>query len=213
MIEADNKQGVWRDDPGQSGEGGSIGDIGTHAENLLRYITGLSIEEVAADIKAFVEGRKLDDNANMLLRLSGGARGILHCSQICIGHENDLYIKVYGELGSLEWHQIEPNTLTVSWPDKPKETWRASAGYLDPVVAAVSRTPGGHPEGYLEGFANVYREFGNHILAVESGTAADKEWDYPGIVDAVEGMGFIRAVVTSSKANAAWTNIPALIAA
>jgi predicted dehydrogenase len=214
LIEATGqKQSGWRTNSKQSGEAGCVGDIGSHAENLLVYITGLDIVDVAADLTTFVDGRELDDDASMLLRLQNGAKGILHCSQISIGHENDLYIQVYGELGSLEWHQVNPNTLEVNWPDKPKETWRTKGGsYLCDASNGATRTPSGHPEGYLEAFANVYHQFGLHILAAENGDLEGDTFDYPRITEAAKGMAFIRAAVTSSQNNTAWVNIPALLA-
>jgi predicted dehydrogenase len=200
------KQAEWRTDPARSGAAGCVGDIGTHAENLAEYITGLRIKELAADLTTFVEGRLLDDDANVLLRFHGGAKGVLHCSQISIGEENNLNIRVYGEKAGLEWHQREPNTLLVKWPDRPAEIFRTSSGYLGREASAATRTPGGHPEGYLEAFANIYRAFAGSIRARLEGRAATEiENDFPKIEDGVRGMAFIEAVVASSKANAAWT--------
>ena len=200
------KQAEWRTDPKRSGAAGCMGDIGTHAENLAEYISGLEISELAADLTAFVDGRLLDDDGNVLLRFTNGAKGLLHASQISVGCENNLHIRVYGETGGVEWSQIEPNTLTVHRIDKPTEIWRAGQGYLSDVATQNSRTPAGHPEGYLEAFANVYRNFANHIRAVEDGTEADAiVTDYPRIEDGIRGMSFIEAVVASSANNAAWT--------
>ncbi|NDG72055.1 MAG: gfo/Idh/MocA family oxidoreductase, partial [Proteobacteria bacterium] len=183
-----------------------IGDIGTHAENLAEYITGLRIQELAADITAFVEGRLLDDDANVLLRFEGGAKGILHASQISVGEENNLNIRIYGETGGLEWHQREPNTLLLKWPDRPIEILRTGMGYLGKAAASATRTPPAHPEGYLEAFANIYRNFANHLASVIDGTTPDPvSLDYPGIEDGIRGMAFIEAVVASSQANARWT--------
>ena len=206
-LEADGaKQAEWRTDPKRSGAAGCMGDIGTHAENLAEYISGLSIKELAADLTSFVDGRLLDDDGNVLLRFEGGAKGILHSSQISVGCENNLNIRLYGETGGLEWNQIEPNTLTVHRLGKPSEVWRTGNDYVGAAAAANSRTPFGHPEGYLEAFANVYRNFVNHIRAVEDGTEVTEEiTDYPKIDDGIRGMAFIEAVVSSSSANAAWT--------
>ena len=202
------KQAGWRTDPSQSGAGGCVGDIGTHAENLAEYITGLKISELAADITSFVEGRLLDDDVNVLLRFDNGAKGILHSSQISVGEENNLNIRVYGEIGGIEWHQREPNTMLVKWLDQPMQVYRTANGYLGKNAASASRTPPAHPEGYLEAFANIYKNFANHIRAFESGTTPDEvALDYPKIEDGIRGMAFIEAVVASSKGNAAWTRL------
>ena len=204
------KQAAWRTDPTRSGAAGCIGDIGTHAENLAEYITGLQISELAADLTAFVKGRKLDDDGNVLLRFKGGAKGVLHSSQISVGEENNLNIRVYGELGGLEWHQNEPNTLLVKWMDQPMQVYRTANGYLSDAAKAAGRTPPSHPEGYLEAFANIYKNFATAIRALQAGKKLAKDDvanDYPKIEDGVRGMAFIEAVVASSKANAAWTKI------
>ena len=204
------KQAGWRTDPKRSGAAGSMGDIGTHAENLAEYISGLPIEELAADLTAFVAGRKLDDDGNVLLRFKGGAKGVLHCSQISVGEENNLNIRVYGEKGGLEWHQREPNTLLVKWPDQPMQVYRTANGYLSAAARAAGRTPPAHPEGYLEAFANIYKNFAAHIRAgLEKRPPAknDPALDYPKIEDGVRGMAFIEAVVKSSRKNAAWTKL------
>ena len=208
-LEADGaKQAEWRTDPKRSGAAGCMGDIGTHAENLAEYVSGLTISELAADLTSFVDGRLLDDDGNVLLRFENGAKGVLHASQISVGCENNLQIRVYGESGGAEWHQIEPNTLLVHRIDKPTEIWRAGQGYLGATATANCRTPAGHPEGYLEAFANVYRNFANHIRAVGDGSEVDEHMlDYPGIDDGIRGMAFIEAVVGSSANNAAWTKL------
>ncbi len=199
------KQAEWRTDPKRSGAAGCMGDIGTHAENLAEYITGLQIKELLADLTAFVPGRALDDDGNVLLRFENGAKGILHASQISVGTENDLNIRVYGEKGGLRWNQVEPNSLYVYRADKPCEIWRTGNGYVGENAAANTRTPFGHPEGYLEAFANVYRNFANHIRAVNAGETPDpKVTDYPKIDDGIRGMAFISAVVDSSSQGAAW---------
>ena len=206
------KQAAWRTDPKRSGAAGSIGDIGTHAENLAEYITGLQISELAADITTFVKGRKLDDDGNVLLRFKGGAKGILHCSQISVGEENNLNIRVYGELGGIEWHQKAPNTMLVKWLDQPMQTYRTGLGYLGANAKAATRTPPAHPEGYLEAFANIYKNFALAIRARLEGRKLAKgepATDYPKIEDGIRGMAFIEAVVKSSKANAAWTKLEA----
>ena len=202
------KQAGWRTDPKQSGAGGCVGDIGTHAENLAEYITGLHIKELAADLTSFVEGRQLDDDVNVLLRFDNGAKGVLHSSQISVGEENNLNIRVYGEIGSLEWHQKEPNTMLVKWMDQPMQVFRTANGYLCPAALAAGRTPPAHPEGYLEAFANIYKNFAQHIRCLITNSAPDAlVTDYPKIQDGVRGMAFIEAVVASSKANAAWTKL------
>ena len=204
------KQADWRTDPKRSGAAGSIGDIGTHAENLAEYVTGLQIKELAADITTFVKGRKLDDDGNVLLRFKGGAKGVLHCSQISVGEENNINLRVYGEKGGIEWHQQEPNTLLVKWIDEPMQVYRTANGYLGANAAAATRTPPAHPEGYLDAFANIYVNFANHIRAkVERRKLAknDPALDYPKVKDAIRGMAFIEAVVKSSKNNARGTKL------
>jgi len=208
VEESGQKQAAWRTDPTKSGAAGCVGDIGTHAENLAEYITGLQIKELAADLSTFVEGRLLDDDANMLLRFEGGAKGVLHCSQISVGEENNLNIRVYGEKGGLEWHQKEPNTMLVKWLDQPMQVYRTGMGYLGAQAAAATRTPPAHPEGYLEAFATVYKNFAAALRAKAEGRAPTAiENDFPKIEDGIRGMAFIDAVITSSKANAAWTKV------
>jgi predicted dehydrogenase len=210
IEESGQKQAAWRTDPKRSGVAGCVGDIGTHAENLAEYITGLKISELAADLTTFVKGRKLDDDGNILLRFKGGAKGVLHCSQISVGEENNLSIRVYGEKGGIEWHQKEPNTMLVKWPDQPMQVYRTANGYLGKAAAAAGRTPPAHPEGYLEAFANIYKDFANHIRAKVDGKKLPKDdlaLDYPTIEDGVRGMAFIEAVVASSKGNAKWTKL------
>jgi predicted dehydrogenase len=208
LEESGQKQAGWRTDPKKSGAAGCVGDIGTHAENLAEYVTGLHIKELAADITTFVEGRLLDDDANVLLRFDNGAKGVLHCSQISVGEENNLNIRVYGEKGGLEWHQKEPNTMKVQWLDQPAQLYRTANGYLGKNAAAATRTPPAHPEGYLEAFANIYKNFANAIRArLEKREPTEIENDYPKIEDGIRGMAFIEAVVASSKKNAAWTKL------
>jgi predicted dehydrogenase len=210
VEESGQKQAAWRTDPKRSGAAGCVGDIGTHAENLAEYITGLKISELAADITAFVEGRLLDDDANVLLRFEGGAKGVLHCSQISVGEENNLNIRVYGELGGIEWHQKEPNTMLVKWLDQPMQVYRTANGYLSPAAAAAGRTPPAHPEGYLEAFANIYKNFASTLRArLEGREPTEIENDFPKIEDGIRGMAFIDAVVASGHNNAAWTKVEA----
>lgn len=206
LEDTDQKQAAWRTDPGKSGAAGCMGDIGTHAGNLAEYITGLEIEELAADLTAFVDGRLLDDDGNILLRFKGGAKGVLHASQISVGEENNLNIRVYGEKGGLEWHQNEPNSLLVKWLEEPMQVYRTGNGYLGEAAAKAARTPPSHPEGYLEAFANIYLCFARHIRCVIDGTKPDTlVTDYPKIDDGIRGMAFIEAAVKSAQNNAAWT--------
>jgi predicted dehydrogenase len=198
------KQASWRTDPKRSGAAGCMGDIGTHAENLARYITGLEIEQLCADLSTFVKGRRLDDDGNVLLRYKGGAKGVLHASQICVGDENDLNIRVYGTKASLDWHQEHPNELVVKYGDKPREVWRRGNGYDGEEAKRFTRIPAGHPEGYLEAFGNIYREAFRAVAAEVEGRPPPRKLDYPTIDDGVEGMAFIEAVVRSSRLGARW---------
>ena len=202
------KQAGWRTDPKRSGVAGCMGDIGTHAENLARYITGLHIESLCADLTTFVKGRKLDDDGNVLVRYKGGAKGVLHSSQISIGDENMLNIRVYGTKAGLEWRQEFPNELVVKYADQPRQTWRRGNGYLTPRVGRFTRIPAGHPEGYLEAFANIYLEAYRAISAEVEGKRQPKDLDFPTIEDGVEGMVFIETVVKSSKLGAKWLKFP-----
>ncbi len=205
LEDADQKQAAWRTDPTKSGIAGAMGDIGTHAENLAEYISGLKITEMCADISTMVEGRQLDDDGNVLLRFENGARGILHASQIAAGEENNLNIRIYGEFGGLEWHQMEPNTLKVKWLDKPTQIYRTGVGALHPESLAHTRIPAGHPEGYLEAFANIYRNVAHCIEARNKGLAADPLLtDFPSVDDGVRGMNFIYKVIESGKSESKW---------
>lgn len=202
------KQAAWRTDPDKAGMAGAMGDIGTHAENLAEYITGLKIAELCADLTTFVEGRLLDDDGNVLLRFDNGAKGILHASQICAGEENDLNIRVYGTRGGLHWRQQEPNSLVVKWLDKPMQVYRTGAGSLAPEAQAHTRIPAGHPEGYLEAFANIYRNFAICLRAHLEGTTPDPLYtDFPTVSDGVRGMLFIQKVVESSRKGAVWVKV------
>jgi predicted dehydrogenase len=206
QVEASGqKQAAWRTDPTKSGIAGAMGDIGTHAENLAEYVTGLQISELCADISIFVPGRLLDDDGNILLRFNNGAKGILFASQIAAGEENNLNIRVYGEKGGLEWHQMEPNTLLVKWLDQPTQVYRTGVGTLYPETLAHFRIPAGHPEGYLEAFANIYRNFAMCVRARLAGVEPDPlHTDFPSIHDGVRGMRFIEKVIESGKSNQKW---------
>jgi len=201
------KQAEWRTDPKRSGAAGCMGDIGTHAENLARYITGLHIEELCADLTAFVPGRKLDDDGNVLLRFKGGAKGILHSSQISVGDENNLNIRVYGTKAAVEWYQEHPNELIVKFPDQPRQVWRRGNGYVT-VPGHFTRIPFGHPEGYLEAFGNIYQEIFRAVRAEVAGKKVPKTCDFPTIDDGIEGMLFIDTVVKSAAKGARWTKFP-----
>ncbi len=204
-------QAVWRTDPGQSGIAGAIGDIGTHCENLSEYITGLKITEICADITTFVKGRRLDDDGNCLLRFENGAKGILHVSQIAIGEENNLAIWVYGTKKSLEWHQEHPNHLAVKEPDGPVQVYRRGNPYIGTKSAAAARAtrlPFGHPEAFIEAFANIYCNFADTIRASLAGKKPDTLiLDFPNVHDGARGMLFIEAVVASSRSSRKWTRI------
>ena len=203
LEDTGQKQAAWRSDPAKSGVAGAIGDIGTHAENLAEYITGLKITKLCADLTSFVGGRLLDDDGNILLQFDNGAKGVLHCSQISVGEENALNIRVYGETGGLEWHQQEPNTLLVKWLDKPTEIYRTGMAYLSDTAKSATRLPAGHPEGFLEAFANIYLGFVKAVKAHQSGEATIL-FDFPTIDDGVRGMQFIEKVVESSKSDLKW---------
>ncbi|MDA0779300.1 MAG: Gfo/Idh/MocA family oxidoreductase [Proteobacteria bacterium] len=200
------KQATWRVDPKRSGIGGALGDIGTHAENLVAYITGLKIDELAVDLGRFGAGRVLDDDGNVLLRMENGAKGTMSFSQIAVGEENGLAIKVYGDKGSLEWHQENPNKLITHSLNKPVKIFTPNGNDLYPEALHVSRIPAGHPEGYLEAFATIYKNFATHLLAFLNGETIDN-LDYPNVHDGVRGMQFIYAAVESDKNNAAWTKM------
>ena len=203
-----HKQADWRTDPARSGAAGCVGDIGTHAFNLAEFVCGLPVEQLAAELTSFVEGRKLDDNAGMLLRFAGGARGMLWSSQVAVGHENALRLRVYGENASLEWAQEQPNALLFSrYGEPPRVIRRAGAG-ATPVAGHASRIPAGHPEGYLEAFAQIYRDLADQITAHRAGRAPDPATLLvPGIAEGVRGMRFITAAVASSRNAAAWTKV------
>ena len=201
-----NKQAAWRTDPAKSGVAGAMGDIGTHAFNLLEYVTGLEVTRLCADINTVVAGRRLDDDGAVLLKLSNGASGMLIATQIAAGEENNVKIRVYGDRGGVEWQQVDANTLQVKWLDKPAETWRTGTGYVGAAAQHNARTPAGHPEGYLEAFANLYRNFALCVLARNAGTLPPPEaLDYPSLREGVRGMAFIENVIASGKSSEKWT--------
>jgi predicted dehydrogenase len=203
-----NLQASWRTDPKQSGMGGAIGDIGTHAANLAEYITGLKITEVCAMLNTVVPGRLLDDDSSMLIRFENGASGVLMATQVAAGEENNLNIRVYGEKGGLEWKQEEPNSMILKWLDRPKEIIRTGMSYLSQDAKNFTRTPAGHPEGYLEAFANIYRAFSKAVRDYKPGVKINtKDYDFPGVDDGVHGMSFVQTVVESSKSTQKWTKL------
>ncbi|MCX6212268.1 MAG: Gfo/Idh/MocA family oxidoreductase [Bacteroidetes bacterium] len=204
-----NAQAAWRTDPKKSGKSSVMGDIGTHAAHLAEYISGAKITEVCAELNTMVEGRMLDDDGAVMLKFDNGAKGVLMASQVAAGEENNLKIRIYGEKGGIEWMQHEPNTLHVKWMDQPAQVLRAGGNYgdrLSPVAIHNSRTPGGHPEGYLEAFANIYRNFALTLGCKIDGTKPSAEMlDFPGIEDGLRGMAFIDNVVASSQSDTKWT--------
>ncbi len=202
----DNKQAGWRTDPSKSGIAGCMGDIGTHAFNLAEYVSGLQVTEICADLNTVVEGRKLDDDGAVLLRFNNSATGVLFATQIAAGEENNVKIRVYGEKGGIEWQQQDANTLLVKWLDKPTQIYRTGTGYVSSFASHNSRTPAGHPEGYLEAFANHYRNFALTVKAATNQEQAQPEWlDFPGMEDGVRGMAFVENVVRSNKSKEKWT--------
>jgi len=200
-----NKQAAWRMDPARAGLGGCVADIGTHAANLLEYVTDRPIEAVCADLSSFVEGRLLDDDAHMLLQLAGGAKGTLICSQIACGEENRLSLRVYGSQAGLEWQQQEPNTLLFKPAGRPWERWRTGHGYMGAAARAATRVPPGHPEGYLEAFANIYRGFMQDVRRVAIGQPPLRE--YSGAHEGLRGLRFVAQAVASSRAGSLWQNL------
>lgn len=201
-----NKQATWRTDPSKSGISGCMGDIGTHAAHLAEYISGLKITQLCADINTVVANRRLDDDGNVLLKFDNGANGILVASQIAAGEENSLKIKVYGEKGGLEWHQMEPNTLIVKWLDSPTQLYRTGNGYLSQIASYNTRIPSGHPEGYLEAFGNLYKNFALTLQAKSEGKEPTANMlDFPTAKDGVRGMAFIENVIASGKSTQKWT--------
>lgn len=200
-----HKQAAWRTDPARAGRGGCVGDIGTHAANLVEFVTGLRIEAVCADLSSFVAGRRLDDDANILLRLRGGAKGTLVCSQIACGEENRLALRIYGSRGALEWQQQEPNTLIHKPAGKPWALLRTGQSYLGESARAAARLPAGHPEGYLEALANIYRAFIADVRRASLGEPPVR--DYPGVQDGLRGLRFVAQAVASSRAGSVWMDV------
>ncbi|MFT3703237.1 MAG: Gfo/Idh/MocA family oxidoreductase [Agriterribacter sp.] len=202
-----NAQAAWRTDPKKSGKSGCMGDIGTHAAHLAEYISGLQITKMCADLNIMVEGRPLDDDGNVLLKFDNGAAGVLSASQVAAGEENNLNIRLYGEKAGLEWRQQEPNTLLVKWLDQPAQVYRTGGGYLGNFAKHNTRVPGGHPEGYLEAFGNIYRNFALSLSAKIDGEKPSAEiLDFPTAAEGVRGMAFIDNVVKSSASTEKWTD-------
>lgn len=199
------KQAAWRTDPKRSGIAGSMGDIGTHAFNLAEYISGLQVTNICADINTVVEGRQLDDDGTVLLKFDNGASGMLYATQVAAGEENNIRINIYCEKGGLEWKQEDNNSLIIKWLDKPAEILRAGNDYLSSLAKFNCRVPAGHPEGYLEAFANLYRNFALTLMAKQNGNEAMDEWkDFPGIEEGIRGLAFIENVIASGKCDTKW---------
>ncbi|SMD43417.1 Predicted dehydrogenase [Aquiflexum balticum DSM 16537] len=206
LLEYENKQAEWRTDPARNGKAGCFGDIGTHAFNLAEYVAGIKVAKICADLDIKVDGRPIDDDGAVLMRFENNASGILTASQIDAGCENNLKIRVFGEKAGLEWQQEDNNTLRLRWPDKPDEIYRAGTGYLGSLANENIRTPAGHPEGYIEAFANIYRNFARCIYALRKGEEPKPEWwDFPGAEDGIRGMAFIENVLKSSASDKKWT--------
>jgi len=206
-LESTNqKQASWRTDPNKSGIAGAMGDLGTHAESLVEYICGITITELSATLRKTVEGRKLDDDGHIIVKYSNGASGVLTASQIAAGEENKLTIQIYGDKGGLTWNQMYPNNLTLKWLDQPTQVYRTGVGDLCPSAQAHTRLPAGHPEGYIEAFANIYRNFATCLQAKIDGTDVNPIYDdYPTVQDGLRGMKFIETVIASSENHSAWT--------
>ena len=201
------KQAAWRTDPQQAGAAGCLGDIGTHAQNLVHYITGLQIEELCAEFTTFVPGRRLEDDANLLIRYQGGAKGILYSSQVSAGEENALSVRIYGTRGSLEWKQEQPNELVMKFLDAPRTTLRPGNGYLAASDSRFTRVPAGHPGGFVEAFANVYLEAMRAIKASIEGEVVVNDCDFPTVEDGVRSMFFLEAAVRSANAGGSWIRL------
>jgi predicted dehydrogenase len=202
---AGNKQAAWRTDPRQAGPSCCVGDIGTHAEHVLSFVSGQYIQSLCADVSSFVDGRMLDDDANILVRLSGGAKGVLMCSQIACGEANRLSIRIYGSTAGLEWHQEEPSTLIFKPADEPWQYLRTGRGYMGEAAKAMTRMPAGHPEGYVEALANIYRCFMVDVARVERGQTP--LGDYPGVREGLRGMKFVECVLASASAGGTWKDL------
>jgi predicted dehydrogenase len=200
-----NKQADWRTDPLKSGAAGAIGDIGTHAFNMAEYVSGLKVTKVCADVNIVVEGRKLDDDGSVLLKFEHGASGVLIATQVAAGEDNNIRVRVFGEKGGLDWSHREANNLYIKWADRPTEIWRTGESYLSSFAKENTRTPPGHPEGYLEAFANHYRNFARCVRAQMTGETPKAEWlDFPGIEEGIRGMLFIEKVIESGKSETKW---------
>ncbi|MEO8313214.1 MAG: Gfo/Idh/MocA family oxidoreductase [Pseudomonadota bacterium] len=206
LEQTGQKQSSWRTDPARSGAGGALGDIGTHAHHLAEFITGQNVDAVSADVTHFVEGRRLDDDANLLLRFSSGAKGTLVCSQVCCGEENDLWIRVYGTKGAIEWHQQEPNTLLFKPAGGAVQVRRTGKGFTSAEALGATRTPAGHPEGYLEAFATLYRRFAADVRRVARGETPQR--NYPCLEDGMRGLAFVAAALESARNASQWTSLP-----
>jgi predicted dehydrogenase len=208
-FEDDNhKQAEWRTDPAKSGIGGCMGDIGTHAFNLAEYVSGLQVTRLCADLNIHIEGRRLDDDAQIFLKFDNGATGLLAATQIATGAENNLRIRIYGEKAGLDWQQEDANSLIVRYPDKPDQIYRAGSGvpYLSSFAIENTRTPAGHPEGYIEAFANLYRNFARSLTAKQEGSNPKEEWlDFPGAEDGLRGMAFVQLAVENNESDKKWT--------
>jgi predicted dehydrogenase len=198
-------QAAWRTDPKRSGKAGAMGDIGTHAFNMAEYVSGLHVTHICADVNTKVEGRLLDDDGAALLKFNNGASGVLMATQIAAGAENNIKVRVFGEKGGLEWQQEDANSLLVKWPDQPAQIYRAGTGYADPFAKHNARTPAGHPEGYLEAFANLYRNFAATLRARMNGEEPTPEMlDFPSVEEGLRGMAFIEHVIASGKSEKKW---------
>lgn len=207
LEDSGQKQAGWRTDPERSGMGGCIGDIGTHAFNLAGFVTGLELDTLCADVQTFVEGRKLDDNAHVMLRYKGGARGMLWSSQVAPGNENALRLRVYGSKGGIEWSQEDPNYLWFTALGEPKQLLTRGGSGANDAANAVTRIPGGHPEGYLEGFANIYTDAARSIIGMRSGESPSQKTLVPTVQDGLAGVAFVTAVVTSSQEGGVWKSL------
>lgn len=208
MELTDHKQAAWRSDPEITGNVLTMGDVGTHAENLVEYITGLEVSEISTELSTLVAGRKMEDDIGILMRFKNGARGVFIASQVSAGEENNLRIKIYGEKGGLEWAQMEPNSLIVRWADKPIQILRAgnNSPGLSEIAKSYCRLPAGHPEGFIEAFANIYLEFARVLRAKINGEKTDSiSYDFPDAKDGIRGMAFIQTVLESAKSNKKWT--------
>ncbi len=210
IEDSDQKQAAWRTDPKRSGIAGCMGDIGTHAFNLIEYVTGLKVSALCANVNTVVEGRRIDDDGSVLLQFNNGATGMLTATQVAAGEENNLTIQVYGELGGLEWQHQDANSLLLKWSDRPMQVYRAGSDYLSDMAKHNCRTPAGHPEGFIEAFANIYRNFAMTLLAETSGEIPDdKMLDFPGVEDGVRGMAFIENVIAAGSSTDKWLNFVA----